>query len=215
MEIDYKKFAQIFSERTRINLDIITQMADAGGDVYEVTQLLNSLFGITIVSYELFFRNNNLLKSYEKEHILDSTSGKELEKFIRDCEEKNILKCTYANWDHKGIELVRHIRNSMSHSGNSGISFFPLPEKGYSEPKDIKYVIFYDKNKSNRSACGDCEEEFCLLLSIDELRMLSYDIQNFFADISKLYGEKAARKYEMHYKKVHKLLPDNNIIKIG
>lgn len=47
---------QNFAERTQINLQAIRHLKDNGGDVYEVTQFINSLLGLLIFPRERFFQ---------------------------------------------------------------------------------------------------------------------------------------------------------------
>jgi len=53
--MEYKRVVRDFAERTRINLAHIERSLSEGEEVYEVTQLVNSLLGLLVIPQQHYF----------------------------------------------------------------------------------------------------------------------------------------------------------------
>jgi len=65
----YENLVKDFANRTRINLSIIKDKAEADQNAYEVTQLINSMLGLLVFPREEFFEKipETNLKNLEKD----------------------------------------------------------------------------------------------------------------------------------------------------
>jgi hypothetical protein len=101
---NYKKLVADFAERTRANLAVIDQLAKHGAlqgtpEVFEVTQLINSMLGLLVLPQQRFVND------------IPKTPMSELE--------AKGWPCIRANAPYKNCntlqELVRKLRNSIAH----------------------------------------------------------------------------------------------------
>jgi len=100
--MDYKNLVRDFVIRTRKNLDYIeeTVRTDPEAEVYEVTQLVNSMLGMIVFPKERYFEHipENPLEELQKEGwVIPEVTG--------NFKQVNNLR-----------QLMRHLRNSIAHS---------------------------------------------------------------------------------------------------
>ncbi len=89
-----------FAQRTRKNLAYVNLVAEGGGDVHVVTQLVNSLLGLVV-----FFREQNLLEFAATTPLADLESkGWPCVTVTMGADKCSTLK-----------DLVSHLRNAVAH----------------------------------------------------------------------------------------------------
>lgn len=202
MGYDNKLFIGSFADRTMKNLQILKMHAvSPDKKVYEVTQLVNSLFGMLIVPFEFVKpykdkseneRARNYWRSIEKYFLRDKRAYDDIKNLI------NTLKDDYRYYNdykfdnkYKDIEVllfVEHLRNSLAHGGDNGISFYPVTNEG---TRQIQSIIFRDKDVSSGSVFVaelkiepddtndlNCQKE-------NELRRLVNDLNDIYVAIPK------------------------------
>ena len=213
---DYNGFVKSFSDRTNKNLKLIEQvkkgklkicvpqkskrLIPVKTETYEVTQLINSLFGLLVVPQEIFKDdmwelnekanedNENLNNSED-----DYKKGEDyvaLSKIVADLAEKKCLQTTYTNYYDPVISFMWHLRNALSHSG-TGLHFTPVSKHG-----QIEKVYFYDqyilnKGKTNEKYKG----EFCTLLTTDEIKRIIKHINGFYIAWEANHNYKGEERY--------------------
>lgn len=194
---DSSKFSKLFSERTEKNLEFIEKAVNHStsmfetDELYEVTQLLNSLMGVAVLPYEM---HKDILKitqadknelSAEKNNLTKYDMYKTLKEKISYYYKNNMLYSTYPNdknpEDHLIVfSFLSHIRNAVCHSGDNAISILPLDEG-----KVIDRVLFYDKltfydKHTPKNKVPKITMEFAMELPIEELRDLIFAISDFY-----------------------------------
>lgn len=213
---DYNGFVRSFSDRTNKNLKLIEyvkqgklkicvsqkskRLIPVKMDTYEVTQLINSLFGLLVVPQEIFKEdmwelnekaNENNVNSNNSEY--DYKKGEDytaLSKIVADLAKNKCLQTTYSNYYDPVISFIWHLRNALSHSG-TGLHFTPVSKHG-----QIEKVYFYDqyiqnKGKSNEKYKG----EFCALLTIDEIKLIIKHINGFYIAWEANHNYKSEERY--------------------
>ena len=196
-----------FAGRTKTNLDIINDLANAPArnqEVYEVTQLINSFLGLIVLPNEKF-------KKWDKKKTADMKSVEDnIWKLLRDCEEDHRYYNSYKNKNSgKVIELIDHFRNSISHSGKMGLHFYPVIEGG---DKNITHIIFYDskyfliKERGNKETAEKNQEEFCLKMTVPETEKMAKYIANLYELVEKTEGKQP--DYENAINAMEKLLSE-------
>ena len=155
-------FIKDFGERTWENYQYIKNRASQE-NLYEVTQLLNSLFGLVILPVERFKDIRNIEISKE---IID---------MISDLENKKLLRNTYVE-EKDPVMFIRHIRNAVAHAGNCGMHPYSIMDEG----KKIGGVIFYDCDK---------DSEFCVDLTCEYLERFMDLTTKLYAEIDARYGK--------------------------
>lgn len=149
-----------------------------GDELFEVTQLLNSLMGIAVLPYEMYseiFRGNSSTQLELREKIKQSPEFYSLREFIKALYKADKWNSSYSSDINLGdgiivFSFLRHIRNAVCHSGdNAALSLLPLDDG-----KVITEVLFYDKSIKNP------DEEFALRLSINDVREMIELIANFY-----------------------------------
>lgn len=162
-----------------------------GDNLYEVTQLINSLMGLAVLPYEMhkeYFKytndaersENNRGKSLNaiQKNVKNTSVYDELKEEIKKLYNQgkwystypNDLRNGYINEERFVFSFLGHIRNTVCHSGNNAMSILPL-----SEGAVIEEILFYDHDHFN-----DSNNEFAMCLSIDELEKLVQKIINFY-----------------------------------
>lgn len=170
---NYEYFISDFAKRTMENYKLISENPNSR---YEVTQLINSLFGLLIVPNEKYkYRKNG---QGLKENMLKKTT--EYNSILQTI---NTLKNTqklYNNYNeaHEVSAFIKHLRNSLAHSGNEGIHFLPCEEG-----QEITSIIFYDTDK-DMIQNGTNYHEFCVELQIEEIEKLAIDISSMYSRIN-------------------------------
>ena len=76
--------------------------------------------------------------------------------------------------------FINHIRNAIAHGGNNGIHFYPV-----SESENITNIIFYDNNEISAKKAAQHGKsvdinEFCINLSVFELKVLVNAISGLY-----------------------------------
>ena len=179
----FQEFVKDFADRTRQNMAVIDAIynehsEDPEKKVYEVTQVINSLFGMIIVPYEKYKRHLNEADYYNDPYYL------EIIKLIRVLERNKFLRSTY-NSDSSGVgvfSFIGHLRNALAHSGNRGLNFFPV-----NRSKDnIKAVFFLDKYEN---AYGEISY-FCCRLSVKVIKQLCELIPSLYVSIERNIPER-------------------------
>jgi hypothetical protein len=133
--MEYQQIVRDFTKRTRVNLAQIENSLSEGSEVYEVTQLVNSLLGLLVFPEQRYF------------HQIPKTPLHELEKqgwpkikVVGECPPANDLR-----------EQMRYLRNSIAHfnlrfftneqSEISGIRIWNINTRIDSHPKTWEAVI--------------------------------------------------------------------------
>lgn len=163
-----------FSNRTIDNLKFVENNANAF-NVFEVTQLINSLLGLIIIPVESVKQTQINDYKLEKSSSDDYYKIKEL---ISKCNEEKRLYTDYTGERSESLEVsrfIRHLRNSIAHGGNHGIRFYPI-----NESQNISHIIFYDDNTMTGG-----NNEFCVKLSIQEIRTIVFSVSKLYCQFEK------------------------------
>lgn len=180
-------FIEDFAKRTMENKRIIDAIVNHRPiydyEAYEVTQLINSLLGLVIMPTE----------KYKKKAIAESTVYRECNEkifnLLKKCEEEKRYFNNYEE-DYHVFRVINHLRNSIAHSGNEGLHFYPVQEGGDSV---ITGVVFYDSQyeinkRSTMPKNVGSVAEFCLRLTIDEIEELVETISRLYISVEKKAG---------------------------
>lgn len=200
------KFAGMYAHRTMCNYDIIKEISEKKEDVnriadrkkfeaYDVTQLINSLFGLVILPYEKFkYRRDQGLNQDGSERTLKNRAPVEYREICSEIDTYKNNKQIYSNCNDRRSpvsHLIKHIRNSLAHSGDKGLHFWP-----FDNGLEITHVYFYDQDPENK------EKEFALKLSTDQIKTLCKLIMNLYQKIE----EQSTRDYPMNINNIEELL---------
>lgn len=192
---NYENFINDFARRTKKNYEkILYRYEEEEANRYEVTQLINSLFGLLIVPNEKYkYRKNG---QGVRENVLKNTPAyKEIIDLIQDVKNDNRY---YNSYDDRFevSDFIRHMRNSLAHSGNKGLHFLPLEER-----EKISSVIFYDNDEEFNGT-----SEFCVELTISEIIILADNIVDMYSNIEEDEDAENKRKeYEEEIQKYRSL----------
>jgi len=182
-------FISDFAMRTMENLKCIEEH----NSKYGVTQLINSLFGLLIVPNEKYkYRNNNPNKVPDKVFKAESEFYKSLQREFDILEQE---KRYYNNYPTKHMmsENITRLRNALAHSGKEGLHFLPMEEA-----EEISSVIFYDTD--------DAGHEFCVQLSIEEIKKIANMISKMYKAIEMTQPEVTIEQYGEQVEKYKKLM---------
>lgn len=195
---NFQEFVKDFSYRTKQNMNIIDAIYQEHSDdlnkkVYEVTQVINSLFGMIIVPYEKY--GEQLTES----EFSDTESYKEIKGLIEELERSKVfIRSTYAK-DKKGIgvfSFIRHLRNALAHSGNGRLNFYPVKNN----KDNIKAVYFMDKDDKNQNYF------FCCKLSIKRIRDLCELIPALYGTIERsIHDRDRDKQNEIYHSQIDHL----------
>ena len=155
---DYQNLVNDYIKRTQANLEVVETIAKSGSEsqVYEITQLMNSLFGLLIVPYERY-------KDKNEDDIRYVDGYQEIVNFINNIANKNkYYSDYYSDKRYKVTSFIRHLRNALAHSGNNQVLYLDKEGK-------LIGVIFCDNIKDDNS--GE-EHEFCVELDFDSLKQI-------------------------------------------
>ncbi len=172
-----------FAQRTQFNLNYI-KLSHAENGPYEVTQLVNSLFGLIVLPVEEY-KGRPMKPANGKKDEFESAKN-QIKEIMETCEKDHRYRCTYGDRD-KPKGFIKHLRNAVSHSGNEGIHFIPLTEAG----ENITGIIFYDRMKDERT---DKHLEFCVDLHISELESIVENATRLYSTLDIRSGEKECYK---------------------
>lgn len=199
-------FLKDFANRTIHNLQFIEERSEQYS-LYEVTQLINSLLGLIIIPVEAYKKTCKI-----NDKILVQLSEKDyntINNILNTCKLQNRLYSDYRkNRSEEQKErlnvsnFISHLRNAIAHGGNNGIHFYPVSEYG-----TISSVIFYDNNEINHKKEIN---EFCIKLTVDELRILVVAISNLYCQFEKRNFNvlEKQEKYVSDIKSLEDLLKD-------
>ena len=206
---DYAKFVGDFGKRTLENNKIINDLRsqdirdekkreiEIENKHHEVTQLINSLFGMIIVPYEKYkfdTSDQDGINSIGENDLKKTQEYYKIAKIIIDLEKRNKLYNSYN--DHYLVSsFIKHLRNSLAHSGDDGMHFTPVEKK-----KVIKGIIFYD---------NDGAREFCVELSIGRIRELMALIFSMYEKIENMKEQDDLAAYMAAVENKKKLLKLN------
>ena len=195
----FQEFVSDFSGRTKQNIRVIDSIYNEHDDnpdkkVYEVTQLINSLFGMIILPYEKY--NNQINESDYKYE----SSYKEIQELIKILISQKFLRSTYSG-EHENIEVfkfIKHLRNALAHSGNGKLNFYPVN----SNKDNIKAVYFMDSLKNqDGKVCT-----FCCRLSVKRIKTLCELIPELYSVVEKKVPENQRGDiFEKYYKQISAL----------
>jgi hypothetical protein len=160
----------------------------AGQELYEVTQLLNSLMGIAVLPYEMhkqYFKlpvtENEQQKVIEQQRLRErqntlkhNTYYQELLAFIMTLYREKKWNTTFyydkkkdrINEDTIVFQFLSHLRNAVCHGGDNAMSVLPLDDGTV-----IEEIVFYDCYK---------DQEFAMRLSVDEISVLVAKVAAFY-----------------------------------
>ena len=184
---DYEHFVDDFIKRTKANLNTINDIVknDPEIEAYEITQLINSLFGLLIVPNEKY-------KDFDDEK-LKGDGYNELANAIKK------IKCLYTNYkddkddydNFKVSQFIRHLRNALAHLGQDRVLFLDKDEK-------LAGVLLYDKHVDKETKTIN---EFCAELDFDSFKeIVSYIIEiysNRKRDFDKEYHNKIVERQKI------------------
>lgn len=213
---DYNGFVRSFSDRTNKNLKLIERVKQGKlkicvpqkskrlipvrTDTYEVTQLINSLFGLLVVPQEIFkddmwklnenANENNGISNNSEGDYKKGEDYTALSKIVADLAENKCLQTTYTNYYDPVISFIWHLRNALSHSG-TGLHFTPVSKHG-----QIEKVYFYDQNIQNKGKTNEkYKGEFCALLTVDEIKQIIKHINGFYIAWEANHNYKGEERY--------------------
>ena len=178
---DYEHFVNDFIYRTQANLNTIDKMVNSNKDseVYEITQLMNSLFGLLIVPFERY-------KKVEENELKTKNGYNELTTAIQN------IKHLYTNYqDDKDAcdnfrvsNFIKHLRNALAHLGNDRVLFLDEEQK-------LTGMIFYDSYKDKET---DFLYEFCVELDFNSFKQIVENIIKMYSGINNDFNEKYHNK---------------------
>ena len=168
----------------------------------EITQLINSLFGILVLPYEHFhhiiYKNN-----YPKENIIHHPGYQDILEIIKEAERNNRLCCTsietHPDWPVRNF--LTHMRNALAHSGNKKLYF----DNGVKDD-EIEEVYFADFSNKTKS--------FCAKFNIGMLRRFKNSVAEFFSSIDTVKSDKEKERKANAYKRMKEQM-DNFLISGG
>lgn len=183
---DYAKFVGDFGKRTLENNEIINDLRsqdisdkkkseiEIENKHHEVTQLINSLFGMIIVPYEKYkfdTSDQDGSNSIGENDLKKTQEYYKIAKIIINLEKRGELYNSYKD-RYLVSGFIKHLRNALAHSGDDGMHFTPVEKK-----RVIKSIIFYD---------NDGAKEFCVELSIGRIRALMNLIYSMYEKIENM-----------------------------
>lgn len=188
----FQQFVRDFSGRTRQNMNVIDAIYRKQSDdpnkkvepdkmVYEVTQVINSLFGMIIVPFEKYKDQNRI---NEKDYS-DEQSYKSIKELITALENDKLIRSTYK-WDKRGVgvfNFIGHLRNALAHSGYGRLNFYPINNK----EENIEAVYFMDRLEDKDKKIS---YYFCCRLSVKQIQWLCEQIPLLYEVIEKDISEK-------------------------
>ena len=191
-----KEFTHDYTERTLANYNTIYNLylkerenlaEDEIEDAFEVTQLINSLFGILIMPFESVkalkkgqMGANNMREINQKMREIDPVAFNDLTKVIQELKDAHHFYDSYVKDYEDGIaeiSFVHRLRNSLAHSGNNGLRFFPIGE-GNQEVNRIKSIIFCDEERNGKG------ESFVAELSVEQVERVVRSLAAIFGNFS-------------------------------
>lgn len=193
---NYDHFIKCFAERTLKNYERISLIKNSGSvEVYEVTQLINSLFGLLIVPFEKFkFKKDNYTtkESFFETKIPDEY--RRIKIFVEMLKKDKRLRSTYKDENFPVSSFIKHLRNALAHSGDKGLHFLPCNDSA----SCITSIIFYDSHK-------ETNQHFCAELKINEIEELIKIISSMYQKAEKtnnMFSQNDYTKIEKKYRDI-------------
>lgn len=170
---NHKCFIKSFADRTMRNYEFILEMKAKKQEVFDVTQLMNSLFGLLILPFEKYKQHGANSVAEDELKMVVPEEYNSIRKIIQQLKDDNRLMSTYGECDEKYPvgRFIKHLRNAIAHSGEEGLQFFPYDENG-----EITSVYFYDNLN---------EREFCTKITVDEIIELVKLISKMYVNYEK------------------------------
>ena len=204
----YSKFISDLIRRTDTNLGVINELHETKNseyEVYEITQLVNSLFSSIVFPYEKY---KSLLTQQEKVFLSQCSNNLDI-----DDESNEIFMILKKNYDNKKyfnnyenqktipskydesqfsflVNTISHFRNALSHSGNKRLLFVSSynPELQGEEITSIIFMDHYDKD--------DIKSDFCIELTIKDVKIIRNSITGIFQKIELAYEQTSFHRDE-------------------
>ena len=175
-----------------------------GDNLFEVTELLNSMMGTAVLPFEM---HREILDPAVGSERYNSEENKTHRREAENCEEYKVLKQYinnlkdenkwYSSYENDKDSIVfgflKHLRDAAAHSGDDCISILPLDGGEL-----IEEIMFYDINKKTK-------EEFAMKLSVAEVKELLKKVADFYNKSNIGYIDKT-EKIKNAEDKVRKLL---------
>ena len=187
MFIDHKYFVREFVKRTKKNLEVFDKAKTK--EDFEVTQRVNSLFGLLIVPYEHFKFESDYGFSESKLSQNCCDSYHKIELLIKKLHEDNPkrlwwTRASFANeQNHLVSNFIKHLRNALCHSGEDRVLFVNGDENDESI-KQLKYIIFVDQGEVTSKYDKSKKEKynFIAMLDVDE------ELKELLQNVSAMYN---------------------------
>ena len=217
MEHKPNYFIQSYADRTLRNYEEIINIHNEDQTqeqcrVFEVTQLINSFFGVLIVPFEASkpykdkTDSTNTIKAYDsvlqRMKKADSDAVESILNLIGHLKEDHRIYDNYP-FDVNNPKLIpvlfiERIRNALSHGGDTGLRFFPatVPVEEDNQISCITSVIFVDR-------CN--EGTFIVELNVEEMEDLLRLLHRIYSKhpvIKKL----EANKYEQNIRELRSIM---------
>lgn len=206
---NYNQFISDFTMRTIENQNKIDELREQDKKKgieekeldkkhHEVTQLINSLFGLLIVPYEKYkFEGDNSVSEKDMRRVANNEYN-EIAKMIVELEQKGKLYNSYRD-DFLVSSFIKHLRNSLAHSGDGGLQFMPIAQN-----KKISSILFHDEYNS---------KEFCTEITIGNIRKLTRLLNSMYKKLEHFKAEDDIHIYKEKYERYSELMKRNNGIK--
>lgn len=210
MEINYSQFIRELSLRSKANYEYIKQQSESEKEpLYEVIQLINSMYCMLVVPEEIFgIRHLSEMKKEDALKTQFSTREKNLAKYPVYHEIKNMLVNLRENNRMKYITIdeytedypvcafINSIRNALCHDG---VGFLPIQtDFGGTVKNKITDVIFETKNPNNDSVT------FIAIISVDQLEDLLMKVSELYCLVEQGKEGSNAATYREFFEKLEK-----------
>ncbi len=161
-------------------------------ELFEVTQLLNSLMGIAVLPYEMHKEYFKRVSEEDRSEYNRGRSLRDIQSDVKNCPEyQSLFIFIMQLYDNKkwvtsyhddlnngaGINenvivfrFLKHLRNVTCHSGDNAISILPL-----NDGQEIKEILFYDVLSRDED-----KEEFAMRLTVKETERLIKKVARFY-----------------------------------
>lgn len=195
--INLKEFTHDYTTRTMANYDTVYKAYLKEKEIhkeekiesaFEVTQLINSLFGILIMPFESVkalkkgqMGANNLRDVNQKMKKADEAAFNDLSAVIQELKDARLFYDSYLKDYEDGIAeiaFVHRLRNSLAHSGNNGLRFFPIGDCKQ-EVSRIESIIFCDEESNDEN--GNC---FVAELSVEQVERVVKSLAAIFGNFT-------------------------------
>ena len=199
MEIDVTKFIAELAESTKENYFYIKENAE-NEKMYEVTQLINSLYFLIVVPEELFGINAN--SKDNTKFSVNEIKIKQLDKYPEIYKEINNLaqkkriyynpKCRFLK-DSPVITFFAELRNALCHDG---LGFLPIQTdyKGEHQNK-ITDIVFQTKD-------NDGNVRFITVVDIETMEKLMLGISDLYVILERKNKNKSS--YKNYFSEIQK-----------